>query len=497
VEVLRKIPRLAWLVAPLVYFLYFFRLGGAGLVGPDEPRYAWIGRAMAQTGDWVTPRLWGEPWFEKPALIYWMTGAAFRLGLGPDLAPRLPVALASVAFLAFYWWILRREFTCRAASMATAILGTSVAWLGFSQAGAPDLPLTASFSAAMLLALPWVAKRDGRYLPAASALLGVAVLAKGLVPLALAAPLALRVGWARDLLRPRVLLPFLAVAAPWYVLCYAQNGWAFVDEFILKHHFGRFASGALQHVQPWWFYLARFPLLLLPWMPLLALAALGGGWRDPRRRFLAVWVVFGLLLFSASANKLPGYVLPLLPGVAALAALALEQAKDARVWLASCAALLVVFPIAGPVLPAAAANEWTAAPRIAFHWSWLLPAIPIAAVLALEARGRRIAAVLTIAVAVAVGLSYLKVRSEGEMGRIASARALAAEVRRHPGQVCAGALKRDWEYGLHYYLGAVLPPCEANPKAFQVLQIPGKPPAVVPKDPAAGTPAPPQSVDPR
>ena len=87
-----------------MYFLYFFRLGGAGLVGPDEPRYAWIGRAMAQTGDWVTPRLWGQPWFEKPALLYWLTGAAFRLGLGPDLAPRLPVALVSVGFLCFYWW---------------------------------------------------------------------------------------------------------------------------------------------------------------------------------------------------------------------------------------------------------------------------------------------------------------------------------------------------------------------------------------------------------
>ena len=207
---LRRIPRLAWLALPLAYFLYFFRLGGAGLIGPDEPRYAWIGRAMAESGDWITPRLWGQPWFEKPALLYWMIGAAFRLGLGPDLAPRVPVALAGTAFLGFYWWILRREFGCRAAWFATCILGSSVAWLGFSQAGVPDLPLTATFSAAMLLALPWIDKRDQRWLPAAAAMLGLAVLAKGLVPLALAAPLILRVRWTRDLLRPRVLLPFMS-----------------------------------------------------------------------------------------------------------------------------------------------------------------------------------------------------------------------------------------------------------------------------------------------
>ncbi|HYA18762.1 MAG TPA: hypothetical protein VEF06_14915, partial [Bryobacteraceae bacterium] len=61
--------------------LYLTNLSAMGVVGPDEPRYAFIGRAMAQTGDWITPRLWGSPWFEKPALLYWMTAPAFRLGL--------------------------------------------------------------------------------------------------------------------------------------------------------------------------------------------------------------------------------------------------------------------------------------------------------------------------------------------------------------------------------------------------------------------------------
>ena len=65
----RKIPRLLWLVLPLAYLVYFFDLSAAGLLGPDEPRYAWIAREMAFSGDWITPRLWGAPWFEKPALI--------------------------------------------------------------------------------------------------------------------------------------------------------------------------------------------------------------------------------------------------------------------------------------------------------------------------------------------------------------------------------------------------------------------------------------------
>jgi 4-amino-4-deoxy-L-arabinose transferase-like glycosyltransferase len=236
---------------------------------------------------------------------------------------------------------------------------------------------------------------------------------------------------------------------------------------------------------------------MLPWMPLIALLLWRGGWREPRRRFLAGWVLFGLAMFSASTNKLPGYVLPLLPPLAALAALALEELEDARGWLAGCAALLVVFPIAAPILPAAVANEWSAAPRIAFHWSWLLPAVPVAAVVALEARGRRVAAVLAIACSVAVGLTYLKVRTEPEIARLATARKLAMEVRRHSGEVCSGALKRDWQYGLQYYLGATLPSCEVNPKPFRVLQTPGKPPELVLAKAGTGTETGLESVDPR
>ena len=324
----RKIPRIVWVAPALVYLLYFFRLSAAGMLGADEPRYAAIGREMARSGDWITPRLWGQPWFEKPALLYWMSGGAFRLGLGPDLAPRLPVALLAVAFLVFFWWILWREFGCRAAWLSTLILGTTAGWIGFSQVGVTDLPLTATFSAAMLLALPWIARRDTRYLPAAAALLGFAVLAKGLLPLVLAAPLLVAWRYWRDLVRPRVILPFLVVALPWYVLCYLRNGYPFIDVFFVQHQFGRFVSGALMHVQPWWFYLPCLAGLLLPWTPLLALAAKRPAYRDPRRLFLLLWLGFGLVFFSAAANKLPGYVLPLIPAVAVLLGTALDEAES-------------------------------------------------------------------------------------------------------------------------------------------------------------------------
>ena len=476
----RKIPRIVWVAPALVYLLYFFRLSAAGMLGADEPRYAAIGREMARSGDWITPRLWGQPWFEKPALLYWMSGGAFRLGFGPDLAPRLPVALLAVAFLLFFWWILWREFGCRAAWLSTLILGTTAGWIGFSQVGVTDLPLTATFSAAMLLALPWIARRDTRYLPAAAALLGFAVLAKGLLPLVLAAPLLVAWRYWRDLVRPRVILPFLVVALPWYVLCYLRNGYPFIDVFFVQHQFGRFVSGALMHVQPWWFYLPCLAGLLLPWTPLLALAAKRPAYRDPRRLFLLLWLGFGLVFFSAAANKLPGYVLPLIPAVAVLLGTALDEAESPGVWMALCALVLAVFPVAVPILPAAVANGLSRAPRPEFHWSWLLPAAAAAAVWVLETRGRRLAAVLLIAAGTAAGVAYIKIEDTAELDRVASARSLWHAIGSRAADVCVEDIRRDWRYGLNYYAEAPLPDCAAAPRGLRVTQHPGQAPRLAP-----------------
>jgi 4-amino-4-deoxy-L-arabinose transferase-like glycosyltransferase len=502
----RKIPRALWIALPLAFLSYLYRLSAVGLIGPDEPRYASIAREMARSGDWITPRLWGGPWFEKPPLLYWMSGIGFRLGLGPELAPRLPVALMAVAFLIFYWWILNREFGSSAAWFATLILGTCGGWLGFSQVGVTDLPMTATFSAAMLLALPWIARRDSRFLPAASALLGLAVLAKSGVPIVLALPL---VWWGRkkvgvlaseervqgDPRGPegpphrywlvRVILPLLIVAVPWHVICYLRNGRIFPYTLFVQHQFQRLTSGALQHSQRWWYYLPVFIGLLLPWSPLLLLLARRAAFRDPRRQFLLAWVVFGLVFFSVAPNKLAGYVLPLLPAAAVLMALALDETAGARYWLAGCALLLVAILVAAPILPAAVASGLSRTPWPAFRWIWLLPAGIAAMVWALDSQSRRLAAVLLIAAGAAAGMVYVKRTATPELDRVASARTLWRQIAGRADQVCADNLKRDFRYGLNYYSEVPLPECGDRPKPWRVVQLPGSPPGVSP--PLAGT----------
>ena len=475
----RKIAPLVWFLVPLAFWLYFSHLTTAGLLGPDEPRYASIARDMARSGDWITPRLWGEPWFEKPALLYWMTGAGFRLGLGPETAPRVPVAALAVLFLAFYWWILDREFGGRAASYATLILATSVGWFGFSQIAVVDLPLTATFSAAMLLALPWIARGDSRWLPGVTAALGLAVLAKGLVPLVLAVPLVMP-GRFRDWFRWRVAIPFLVIALPWYVFCSLRNGREFLEVFFWQHHFARFVSPALLHLQPWWFFIPVLIAGLLPWAP-LALLIRPKWWQDPRRRFLLSWLIFGLVFFSLSANKLPGYVLPLLPAATILLGLGLAETARPGVWLAACGCLLVCYPVAAQVLPVAVASGLSRSPWTEWHGNWIVVGVAAAALgWIVTRRFGAINGAAGVAASAAVGLLYLQAVALPEVSRQASARDLWREIGTRAADVCVENIQRNWRYGLNYYSTEPLPDCASEPKPLALRQFPGRPPHLAP-----------------
>jgi 4-amino-4-deoxy-L-arabinose transferase-like glycosyltransferase len=485
----RKIPLLVWLALPLAYFLYFYRLGATGVLGPDEPRYASVAREMARSGDWITPRLWGAPWFEKPPLLYWMTGAAFRAGIGPDMAPRLPVALLAVGFLAFFWWILNREYGGRVAWLGVLILGTTVGWQGGGQAGVTDLPLAATFGGAMLLALPWVARDDTRYLPAAAALMGLAVLAKGPLPIVLALPVALRGRRLQDLARVRVMGPFLAVSVPWYLLCYLKNGNLFLKVFLIRHNWQRFTSSeTILHGQPWWFYVPVLLAGLIPWAPLVALSLRRPTVRDRRKAFLLAWVVWGIAFFSMAANKLPAYILPLLPACAVLMAVGLDELAGSRPWLAVCALLLVAFPMAAPLVPGALELGLSRSIRPVFEIAWLAPLGVAAAVWCLESRGRRMAAAACLAVGVGAGAVYVKESAVPALERMPSPRALWRQVAPHAHDVCMDHVHRNWQYGLNYYAGEALPECSERAAPWQVRQAAGQLPRLVAPPPVAAPP---------
>ena len=461
-------PWLALLTLIVLYFLYVFHVGAVGWLGPDEPRYSSIGFAMAAAGDWVAPRLWGEVWFEKPPLTYWLAALGKSAGLSGEWAARLPVAFLSIVFLAGFVYITRRLLSLEAAAIAGILLATSAGWVAFSQLAVTDLPLAATFCSSVLLLVWWTEGGPRWTLPVAGAFLGLAILAKGLVPVALFAPLVLMY-WRRWRALPAFLGTTLLVALPWYWAVTLRYGRAFLDDFFWKHHFQRFATGALQHGQPWWFYVPILLAGLLPWTPLIAKVRPAEWWRAPHTRALLLVCGWGCAFFSASRAKLPGYVLPLLPLFCILIAVSLAEAPVLRRLLPACVLLLAFLPVTAAILPQALADGISSVGAVTLRWHYLaIVLLPAAAVYWLERGGRRLAAFTLAGLAAAAGFVWLKIEVYPVLDRTVTARVLTAQVRPHAARACADGLPRAILYGLNAYLNTSLPDCDETPRPVHV-----------------------------
>jgi 4-amino-4-deoxy-L-arabinose transferase-like glycosyltransferase len=493
-----------WLILPIL-LIYLWNLGGVGMLGPDEPRYASIGREMAHAGDFVTPVLDGKPWFEKPPLTYWLTALGTKAGLRDEWAARLPEALLSILFLLAFYAVVSREFSSATALTATAILSTCAGWMAYSFAALTDLPMSAALNAAALLTLFPASdprRSDSRFfsgslsqgsgfgsggfaarsgLPPgllaeailAGALLGLAILGKGFVPVVLFAPLWI---FARGR-RIALAVTAFAVASPWFILTYLRNGSAFWDDFFWKQHVARFLTPSLEHVQPWWFYVPVLLAGLFPWTPLIALIPGRKLYRDARLQILLAWVTYGLVFFSASKNKLPGYVLPLLPSLALLLAASItvddpheRWRRQSRTgwWLALCAFLLIVLPTISGVLPDALASGLSRA-NVEFAWGGLAFIAAAAIVWFLAAKQGTEVAAAALAIACALGVLYLKQFSFPMLDRTVSVRSFARQHRDELQTACLNNINRAFEYGLNYYVQSPIPQCSA-------ASVPGAPP---------------------
>jgi 4-amino-4-deoxy-L-arabinose transferase-like glycosyltransferase len=304
------------------------------------------------------------------------------------------------------------------------------------------------------------------------ACLGLATLAKGLVPLALAVPWAwfLRQHWRRWWLSG---VAFAVIALPWHVAVYERNGYVFVQEFFIRHHFERLYSPSLQHVQPWYYYVPVLLAGLFPWTPALVLLPRERRQWDARRQFLLGTVCFGFVFFSISLNKLPGYLLPLLPPLFALIGAHYEElpvARTNRILLFACALLIAVIPLLTSVIPQSLAHErFTLAALSNFSRTTLFyVAVPVAIVLL--ARRAWIAPLLVLAVA--AGGLYLKAVVYPVLDREVSARSLWKELQSRTQapatDICDAGANRNWIYGLSFYRGSEIPPCGPNDTRIRI-----------------------------
>ncbi|NHC54071.1 glycosyltransferase family 39 protein [Pseudomonas sp. AU8050] len=345
--------RPAPLLLLLAALLFFFALGNHELQGSTEARVSGIAMAMHLDNDWVVPRLFREPFLEKPPLSLWLDAGAIRLFGASSGAVRLASAFAGLFSVMLLYGMLRRFGRPQALAFSAAlILATMASYWGNVRGVGEDSLLSLGVTAALLGFYQAVRpEREGSSTWAwalFTAGMVIATLSKGVLGLAMPGIVIfvylfstslmdkrLRLG---DWLKPALftllaLVPLLI----WLGFLFQRGGMQAVGEVLWTNSVGRFSGSFVEagHYEPFYYYLAKLPEAFLPWNILVYL----GLWhfrkslvRNRYRLFFSVWLVAQFTLLTLASSKRTVYLMALTPAAAVLAAeyarVLLEWAKD-------------------------------------------------------------------------------------------------------------------------------------------------------------------------
>jgi 4-amino-4-deoxy-L-arabinose transferase-like glycosyltransferase len=413
--------KLVWTLLAAFVLVWLYVLGIRSLVPPDEGRYAEMAREMLASGDWVTTRLNGIKYFEKPPLQTWMNALSFAaFGLG-EWQARLWTGLCGLGGVLLAGYTGRRLFGARAGFYAALALGSSLFWVASGQIDSLDMGLSGMMSIALCALL--IAQRDDatpaeqrNWMLLCWAGMALAVLAKGLIGLVLpGAVLVLYTLAARDwgiwsrLHLVKGLLLFFAIATPWFVLVGLKNPEQ-PHFFFIHEHFERFLLKTHHREGAWYYFFVMLIPGIMPWLGVLPQALVTAVRRErgtfQPKLMLLVWAGFIFFFFSYSSSKLPGYILPIFPALALLIAVYLENASRRQRMLG--AVLLLLVGLAGlaavPQMAHMAVRHASERALLEAYQPWVLGAGIVAAaggaLALLHARHlRRDAMVLTMAIA--------------------------------------------------------------------------------------------------
>ena len=335
----------SWLTLAGLWLLLLLMSAIRPLAVPDEGRYGEVGRWMLQSGDWLTPRLNGLPFFHKPPLLHWLQAVSLATFGINELALRLVPALHAGLMLVALYLSARTISTESIARRAVLMLGTSLTFLVGGQYVNHDM-LVATWIGLAIWCFAFAFMAGDR--PNATlARLGFAacalgMLSKGLIGIALPGlVLVVWLLWTRQF-KKVLYLPwfsglalFALIALPWFVLAQQKYPQLF-DYMFIGQQLNRYTATTYNNPQPWWFYLLALVLLFFPWV-FFALNQLRRQVSLPSSdataaplstscwRLCWVWVVAIVVFFSIPHSKLVGYVLPVVPPLALLAALGWER----------------------------------------------------------------------------------------------------------------------------------------------------------------------------
>lgn len=394
----------------------------------DETRYLTVAWEMNQSGNWLLPTLNGEPYSHKPPLLFWLVNTAWALGGIEIWAARAVSILATAGALFMTYCAGKVLYPDRPGvpSLAVLLLTAGPIFLLYGNVIMFDILLTVWVLAGLLALWQLADEPSWKNALLLGIAIGLGLLTKGpVILLHLGPPAALIRFWRPDgfnlsagqwwkYLFGSVLIGAAMILA-WAIPAAIVGGPEFARMIFWKQSAGRMVN-SFDHARPFWFYIPVLAAFLLPfffWRPLWrGLRTLDRATLPRSNVFLLTWIVPAFVVFSALSGKQPHYLLPLLPGLALIAAGVLDgrelRARDALL-LCIPFALLFLAVALGPVLAAAFPKIGAAAPNVRsgvteMNPAWFLVAglAALAALFALRTSIHRQALAMSIASALFV-----------------------------------------------------------------------------------------------
>lgn len=319
----------------LLILFYTFKLGSYPLFTPDEGRYSEVAREMVATGDYITPRVNGVAFLDKPIFFYWLQALAIHLFGLKEWALRFFPILIGIFGILMTYASGRYLFDRRTGLVSAIILATSPLFFGGAHYANLDLEVAVFISAALLFFLCAIQPHNRFRRPLLLAAYGfsaVAVLTKGLIGIAF--PIIIVGAWMFVLRRwdlfkkiqlNKGLLLFLLLVLPWYLLVQKANP-NFFHYFFVTQQVSRFLSdGEFNNKTPFWFYVPIIIVGFFPWTIFLIqsvnkhlVSIYTQRAKHQKELFLLLWAITLLIFFSIPHSKMVSYILPIFPPLALL-----------------------------------------------------------------------------------------------------------------------------------------------------------------------------------
>lgn len=358
-----KLPHLDWwtdilILSIFLFIFYFLWLDNYPVFIPDEARYSEIAREMVVEHDYITPKLNGSVFLDKPILHYWLQAFAINWYGIKEWALRFFPAFFAIMNCLILYICARKLYDRHTAILSTLILATSPLFFGAAHFANLDLEVSFFISCSLLCfltAFHLLDKASTLYLLAGYVFIALGFLTKGMIGLFF--PLLIILIWLW-LLEKKITYKqmkinfgigiFVIIVLPWYILVQNVNP-DFLRYFFITQQVTRFlSSGEFNNKNPWWFY---FPVLIIgffPWslflMRLLSKKILNftvnikntlnnkeifvlkryafifrtNIKKCPIAFFLLLWMSVLIIFFSIPQSKTVGYILPIFPALALL-----------------------------------------------------------------------------------------------------------------------------------------------------------------------------------